>query len=71
MFSKHTFGPRIYSTGLARAGERPKERQKGLWDRPPTKQWRELQRATGRQAKAARAARAVAERAATTRFGRW
>ena len=35
------------------------ERQQGSWGRSPTKQWRDLQRATRRQAEAAKDARAV------------
>ncbi len=70
MFSKHTFGARTYSTGLARTDGHRRKSQ-GEWGPPLTKQWRAAQN-TGRcQAEAARAAKAVAERAVTTRLGRW
>jgi len=38
MFSKHTFGARTYSPGLARTGEHHKE-PPGSWGPPLTKQW--------------------------------
>jgi hypothetical protein len=69
MFSKHTFGPRTYSTGLAQSGGQSRKRQQRSWGRPPTKQRRDLQREIQRQAEVARDARAVAERSATTRSG--
>lgn len=51
-------------------GGHRRERQ-GSWGRPKTTQWRAALNATRRQADAARAARAVAERVVVARFGRW